>query len=683
LSEKAPPAGRAPADSGRTRAANALFIAALTLYAGTRLAGLTRFPIFFFCDEATQANVAERLLRHGFRDEGVLFPPYFLNDQRWAMSLNIYALVPAVALFGKTILATRATFVLVALLGAAFLGLALRAAGGGLWWTAPAILAALPVDFLHSRMALETTPAFFAGLIWAYLLYRLRSPRYLFLVLLFAAATFYSYTAGQGIVLVMGVLLLFSDLRYHLRQRPALFAAALLFAAILAIPFLRERHRHPNSTREQLVVLHSYWITPIPLSKKLATFAKQYATGFDPRYWFLPSGAELIRHRMDEMAYFPLALAPLAALGIASCFARFRRSPAHRTILLSPLAVPFAAAVDHRQVLRVLPMVVPVVLLSAVGAEAVVRRLRGRVAPAVAAATFAAVLAVASVRLVVLSLRDGGTWFRDYGLYGMQYGAREVLGAIRDELRRSPGTRIFLASAWANNPDEFLDFFLTPVERARAAMGDIDGYRARFRPIGDSDVFVMTPDQYEAARRDPKLSLDPPRRTLRYPDGSPGFYFVRVRYAPGALAIFAEEREARRKPQEATVTIGGETVRVRHSTSDMGQASDLVDGRFDTLLRGLEANPFVVEFLFPSPRSISRIDLSLSRMNCEITIGVFPADGSPPRELRRKLVEPPGDSTQEFPLPAPVRASKVRVSVHETDLGEPAHIELRDVAFRP
>ncbi len=644
---------------------------------------MTRFPVFFFCDEATQANVAERLFHHGFRDEdGVLLPPYFLNDQRWAMSLNIYLLVAPVVAFGKSVLAVRGTFVAVSLCGAAALGLALRAAGIGVWWAAPLLLAVLPVEFLHSRMALETTPAFYAGFLWAYLLYRVRSPRYLFLALVLGAATFYSYTAGQGIMLVTGVLLLAVDLPYHLRQKARLVIAAALLLALLAFPFLREQRRHPGTTKDQLLVLHSYWILPSPLSRKVEIFGRQYLEGFDPRYWFEPNGAELIRHRIDLMAYVPLAFAPLMAVGALACLARWRKSPGHRVILLSPLGIPFAQAVASRQILRVLPMVVPVVLLAAAGLEEIFRAARRLRLERGLAAVLALVLTCFAVRLPILSLARGGLWFRDYGLYGLQYGAPQIFDGIRQELAHSPQTRIHLASSWANNPNEFLDFFLTPRERPRAQMGDIDPYLTYWRPLSDDDLFVMTSAEYERAKRDPKVAVSKPERTILYPDGQPGFYFARMRYTPQAAGLFAAERDARRQLQQETASAGGQPVIVLHSKTDMGSAADLFDGRFETVFRGFEANPFVMEFLFPSARAISRIDLSLSRMNCEISIEITPAQGGAPVVLRRTLREPPGDSTQEFPLPALVRTSRIRITVRETDLEEPAHIEIRDVAFR-
>ncbi|MGH9366351.1 MAG: hypothetical protein ACRD3M_01595, partial [Thermoanaerobaculia bacterium] len=609
MSDASANAPAAPASRG----AALLFALGLVLYAATRLTALTEFPIFFFSDEAVQSNVAGRLVRDGFRDrDGVLFPPYFRNDQRWAMSLNIYLLAAPVATLGKTILVTRGTFVAVALFGAAAAGLALRAAGIGVWWAAPYLLALLPVDFLHARMALETTPGIFAGFLWAYLLYRLKSPRYLFLSFLLGAATFYSYTAGQGIMLVLGILLLIVDAPYHLRQRGRLLAAGALLLTLLALPFLREQRLHPGTTREQLLVLHSYWVAPDPLSVKLRTFVEQYALGLDPRYWFLPNGAELVRHRMDEMAYAPLALAPMVAIGIAGCALRFRSSPAHRLFLLSPFAVPFAAAMHHRQALRVLPMVIPLVLLAAAGAEEIARLLRSPRSRRVLAPILAAVLAAFAVRLTMVSLSDGPLWFRDYGLYGMQYGAKQVFDGIRQSLAASPTTRVLLTSSWANNPDEFLDFFLRGEERERAQMGGIETYLLYRTPLTEQMLFVLTAEEYEKARRDPKLLVPSPERTIRYPDGRPGFYFVRLAYSSRADALLAAEREARRRPRERTVLVSGQQVLVRHSVEDGGQPSDLFDGRFDSTLRGLEANPFLLELDFEEPREIAAIDLTLT-----------------------------------------------------------------------
>src|SRR5262249_54370931 len=126
-------AARAGSDSSRW-----WFALGLAFYLATRLLHLNDFPGFFFCDEAIQANTAYDLYHHHFRDaQGVLLPSYFANDERRAMSLNIYLLVAPIVLLGKSIVVTRGTFAVLSALGAAAVGIALRVTGVGLWWAAP------------------------------------------------------------------------------------------------------------------------------------------------------------------------------------------------------------------------------------------------------------------------------------------------------------------------------------------------------------------------------------------------------------------------------------------------------------------------------------------------------------------------------------------------------------------
>ena len=54
----------------------------------------------------------------------------------------------------------------------------------------------------------------------------------------------------------------------------------------------------------------------------------------------------------------------------------------------------------------------------------------------------------------------------------------------------------------------------------------------------------------------------------------------------------------------APVDLDGQTVDLVYSKLDMGRPEDIFDGDVSTLARGLEANPFVLEFHFPEPRSV-------------------------------------------------------------------------------
>jgi len=104
--------------TGGLRLEIALFLFALFVYIATRFIGLTDFPIFFFSDEALQANLAGQLLENEFRDHtGTFLPPYFLNDRRWAVSLSVYIHLLPVWLLGKSVFLVRATSAAVTVLG--------------------------------------------------------------------------------------------------------------------------------------------------------------------------------------------------------------------------------------------------------------------------------------------------------------------------------------------------------------------------------------------------------------------------------------------------------------------------------------------------------------------------------------------------------------------------------------
>jgi hypothetical protein len=681
---------------GRERAATplsarlewSLFSAALLLYTATRLVGLTRFPIFFFCDEAVQANLAEQLLQNGFRDHtGTFLPPYFLNDQRWAVSLSVYVHLLPTWLFGKSVFGVRATSVAVTVLGAIALGIALKTIGNRLWWSAPLVLGAMPVFFLHARTGFESAmmASFYGCFLCAYLLYRYRSPRYLFAALLFGAATFYTYTAGQGLMLVIGVVLLFSDLRYHLRQRKTVLAGAAVLVLLLAAPYVRYRRLHPGVVHEQLAALDSYWLERIPLSEKLERFGSKYIAGFDLRYWFRPNETDAVRHRMKGMGYFPLVYLPIAVVGAGVCVRRFRRSSAHRAILFSPLGIPFAGAAADIQILRVLGMVVPITLLVGVGLDTLFGWLR-RVLPAVPLAlACAGAFAIGITRLTATSLVEGPTWYDDYGLYGMQYGAPQVFRAIRHELAKPETKRVLLSSTWANNPNEFVWFFLGREERSAVAMLSIHTFLLSRQPVSPTDLFVMTPEEYKLARASQQLVLQPPERIVPRPDGSPGFYFVRLRYAEDADTVFAREREARKRLIEDSVMVGGQALTVRHSPLDMGRLVDLFDGRGDTLIRGAEANPFVLELAFPRPRLIGKVSLTLSAMDrVGLRIIVTPAEGGKARVFESSQTNRPPRPRLEFALPGrPVIASRIRIEITEVGGGEITHVHVYELSLDP
>jgi len=650
---------------GLSRGDLVLLAVVLLFYAATRLIAIEDFPIFFFCDEAIHANLARDLVDHGFRDsEGHLLPAYFRNVNVFNLGLSVWLHVPGVVLFGKSITVVRATSVVVGLLGAAALMLALKWFYKlRLWWAGGLVMAALPAWFLHSRTAFETAMmvGFYATFVLAYLLYREVSPRWSAAAVVCGAATFYSYSNGQGVIFVSSILLLATDWRYHLRvvrQRPWVAMAALLTVLLVAGPYLHFRFvRHPEMLSEHLGDLESHWIADIPLDEKLATSVRSYGRGLSPRYWFTEDTHELVRHRMRGYGHLPLWLAPAVFLGIGVALWRSRSSPAHRLALIAMLAAPFSASLVGLRITRLLAMMVPATLLATTGLDQVRNWLR-RVVPEEAVSVAVGLgLAAASILMTTDALANGPTWFRDYRLYGMQYGAKQVFGAIRETLAKDTESRFWVASSWANNPNAYPEFFLDDAERARAEIGDIEFYTRDHDEIEEGFVFVLTPEEYDMERIDPRFIVDDLVEVIPYPDGRPGFFFVRVAYSADAPAIREAERAERRKLVESSVTIDGIEVDLRHPKIDIGHISNAFDHDPGTLARTLDADPGKLHIRFPEPRPVSGVRLQLWARQYDVVLAVTGADGEIV-ETTRTITDAGEKEVTEVCLPAPVPAAR-------------------------
>ncbi|HMO59530.1 MAG TPA: DUF104 domain-containing protein [Roseiflexaceae bacterium] len=656
----------------------------LLFYLSTRLVGLEAYPIYFFSDEAIQSVLARDLLDAGLRDNtGTFLPPFFRNADRWNLSLSIYVHAVSVALFGVSIFVNRATSVVVSMLAVLAVMLMLRMFfHSRLWWAGGLVLAALPAWFTHSRTAFETVMmvALYACFLCCYLLYRSRSPRYLPLAVLFGAATFYSYTNGQGVMLVSAGLLAIIDLRYHLRHRRMLLATLpLLF--LLALPLLRFFQLQPDAISDQLRIVDSVWTRDLPLLEKLAIFFGNYLTGLSPAYWFWPNEIDFARHRMPGIAHIPTFFLPFALLGLLICLRRID-SPAHRVVLVALLAAPFTAAFSGIFVTRTLALLIPLTLLIVLGLDQAMAWLAKRLPRLPIAPAVALLLVLLNLGTLRAALVDGPTWFADYGLHGMQWGTRELFDVIPPLLATTPSTHIVISPNWSNNADIFLRFFLKEPERSRVRFGTIDPYANYRETIDPNLIFVMPPDEYQRTINDPKFVVAPPELIIPYPDGRPGFHFVRVAYSAAADAIFAAELAERSRLREGMVPYRGQLLILRHSLLDGGMLPDLFDGDPYTLIRGFEANPLVLEFDFPEPQQLTALDLTLATMDFRVTAVLTATDGTR-RSYEREFIGLGPDPTVTLDLPdAPAAIGLLRIEITDLQAGDRTHIHVRELAFR-
>ena len=148
--------------------------------------------------------------------------------------------------------------------------------------------------------------------------------------------------------------------------------------------------------------------------------------------------------------------------------------------------------------------------------------------------------------------------------------------------------------------------------------------------------------------------------------------------------MLAAEREARSALVVETTLLDGSPVRVSHSLADAGTAADLFDPDRRTLLRGLEANPFVLDFEFSTPRDIGRIGLDLYPVELGLTVSVWPDDGGEARTFTseyRGLRD--NEAHVEFLVPSgPVRTRRLRLALRDLLQTDTAKIHVETLSIR-
>jgi hypothetical protein len=193
----------------------------------------------------------------------------------------------------------------------------------------------------------------------------------------------------------------------------------------------------------------------------------------------------------------------------------------------------------------------------------------------------------------------------------------------------------------------------------------------------------MTPSEYERARTSGKFKSVDVDQVIPYPDGTAGFYFARLAYVDNVEAAFAADREARRQPVESQAQIAGESIRVRHSVLDAGQISHTFDGDSFTLARGQEANPFVLELIFPRPRPVTGLMLTVGSMDFSVTAQVHAGDQDEPATYTETFRGLPPDPRVELSFDrGPAQATQIRLEIQNLQAGETANIHIREVVVR-
>ncbi|HSM50203.1 MAG TPA: hypothetical protein VLA75_02240, partial [Thermoanaerobaculia bacterium] len=459
-------------------------------------------------------------------------------------------------------------------------------------------------------------------------------------------------------------------------------AAALVVLVLLAAPYLRFRYvLHPEMMDLHLEDLQSYWTEERPTTAKLGTFANTYLRGLSPAYWVVEDSNELDRHRMLGSPHLPLWLAPAVLIGLGVSLVRSPRSAPHRLVLIGVLAAPFSAALVSLRITRVLAMVVPATILATVGLD----RLRAWLARTVPERALAAVVGIGLAAATLVMTRDalvhGPRWFTNYGMHGMQWGARELFAEVRRRLAADPEERVVISHLWANNTNAFGDFFLSAEQNTRIGWGVLDDVlRDRRHEVAPTTSFALTPAEFARAQASPKLRVEPGWTVIPDPAGNPGFLIARLAYTPEADELFEVERAERRRPVEGTVMIDGAPVGIRHPRLDLGVIGDAFDGDLGSLARTLDANPGRLELRFPGPRPVRELRLHLWAERYHVRVRATRADGTIVSEtVQADLRLEPGPLTLRLPEPL---SDVLELDLTIAKAGD-VHLHLREIEILP
>lgn len=424
-----------------------------------------------------------------------------------------------------------------------------------------------------------------------------------------------------------------------------------------------------------------------------------------------PAAAALVQTSITRVLTFVVPAAILTALGLEQ-YLRWLEDPGKRLIELGEGPGPNSKR--NLQALIILLVGVPVAFISnepinriammgfaillALQVSGVFERLaqsitrartdRGRkflnLPPSVIALLVFVVLAGTNTVMLWDALRNGPLWFKDYGLGGMQYGAFQVFDHIEQYVEEDPHTKIIFSPDWANGTDVVARFFLK--DPSRIQIGSIRGHLTQKLPLDENTLFIITPQEFNLAAESTKFNDIQVEKIIPYPDGNPGFYFIRLRYTDHIDEIFAEEKAARQGFQESAVVIDGQEVKLRFSYLDSETQSESIALVFDndpySLAKTYENNPFIVEMTFPAPRTFGGFSIIIGSANVRVTLKCFSEPDAQPAVY---TFEGQGTEKQpelSFDIPEPVLLEVLQVEVLDLRATEPAKVHIWELKLR-
>ncbi|CAG0932967.1 hypothetical protein TFLX_02829 [Thermoflexales bacterium] len=128
------------------------------------------------------------------------------------------------------------------------------------------------------------------------------------------------------------------------------------------------------------------------------------------------------------------------------------------------------------------------------------------------------------------ALRNGPTWYDNYGLSGLQYGGPQVFTAIQAYLEREPQTEVWLFPTWLNGA-EMLKRYFTPND-PRVHLFEFDRFLAGKFDLTAQTLLVMDHASYQRLIESGSFIDVQIAQTIPLPNGLPGYHLLTARYSP-------------------------------------------------------------------------------------------------------------------------------------------------------
>jgi hypothetical protein len=198
-----------------------------------------------------------------------------------------------------------------------------------------------------------------------------------------------------------------------------------------------------------------------------------------------------------------------------------------------------------------------------------------------------------------------------------------------------------------------------------------------------------------AVNKDDKASL----KLLRelYPKGVQRLYRSRTPdrnfisfYAPGVNdggEVVEEPTAPVEPPKKDAVTekfdLDGETIEITHSVFDSGRVNDLFDHNLEFLARGKEANPLVLDIVFPKPRAIKGLGIDLTNGEYTLHAGLYAQPQSKPVEYEHTFLKLPVDPHLDIEFDkGPAEARRIRLEITMLHPPDEVHVHVRELEFK-